>query len=433
MPSKREQVSDQDYRTLGLTPDASLEDVKRAYRELAKRWHPDKFQGHSVAEQQRAEELFKEITASYHRISTTGKIREAFRAERAATRESSAASSDERGRDTFTRASASSPGGKSAGPAASPSGAADGPDFSEKLFNSIKNFASRYGPAGGNRIVFFSVLGAIVVLAGILFVVPRLSHQPPVYVPEAPFSVKGPETIVSQGSAGSTTTEEAERSAASSTLRSASRAPQPVLKPSDAGLPYFSLGSPQDEVLRIQGAPGKVRGQVWVYGLSEVGFKEGRVARYDNFNGNLQVRLMPSESAPNPPPETFTLGSTADEVLLVQGTPTRVDEYRWYFGFSVITFKNERVAGFDNSFGDLKVRMTPSASSTDSRKDYFSIGSSQDEVIEVQGTPTKVQGSSWFYQLSSVLFREGKVHSVNDSSSSLNFRPPMEDAAPRAK
>jgi hypothetical protein len=30
------------YRTLGLTPDASLDEVKRAYRELAKRYHPDR-------------------------------------------------------------------------------------------------------------------------------------------------------------------------------------------------------------------------------------------------------------------------------------------------------------------------------------------------------------------------------------------------------
>src|SRR5262245_58953247 len=35
--------SEQDYRTLGLDPDASLEEIRQAYRDLMRVWHPDRF------------------------------------------------------------------------------------------------------------------------------------------------------------------------------------------------------------------------------------------------------------------------------------------------------------------------------------------------------------------------------------------------------
>ncbi|MGD9505101.1 MAG: DnaJ domain-containing protein, partial [Syntrophobacteraceae bacterium] len=64
-----EQASSQDFRVLGLKEGASRKEVKTAYREMAKRWHPDRFQEKAVSEQQRAEEIFKEISGAYRRIS----------------------------------------------------------------------------------------------------------------------------------------------------------------------------------------------------------------------------------------------------------------------------------------------------------------------------------------------------------------------------
>jgi len=49
------------YETLGVARDASDQDIKRAYRQLALRWHPDKNPGNREA----AELRFKEITAAY--------------------------------------------------------------------------------------------------------------------------------------------------------------------------------------------------------------------------------------------------------------------------------------------------------------------------------------------------------------------------------
>jgi len=52
------------YETLGLKPGASLAEIKVAYRELAKTWHPDRFVGDAQGKQQ-AEEKLKAINVAY--------------------------------------------------------------------------------------------------------------------------------------------------------------------------------------------------------------------------------------------------------------------------------------------------------------------------------------------------------------------------------
>jgi hypothetical protein len=54
---------------------------------------------------------------------------------------------------------------------------------------------------------------------------------------------------------------------------------------------------------------------------------------------------------------TFTIGSTEDEVLAVQGTPTRTSRNEWAYGLSTVGFTNGRVASFNNFRGNLKVEM----------------------------------------------------------------------------
>mmetsp|Transcript_75554 Transcript_75554/g.125996 ORF Transcript_75554/g.125996 Transcript_75554/m.125996 type:complete len:199 (-) Transcript_75554:162-758(-) len=52
-------VEGQAFRTLGISQDATTDDVKAAYRQLAKRYHPDISKGADAAEK------FKLITAAY--------------------------------------------------------------------------------------------------------------------------------------------------------------------------------------------------------------------------------------------------------------------------------------------------------------------------------------------------------------------------------
>ena len=56
------------YAVLGVARDASEEDIKRAYRRLAKKLHPDLSPGNRANEQQ-----FKEVTAAYDLLSDAAK------------------------------------------------------------------------------------------------------------------------------------------------------------------------------------------------------------------------------------------------------------------------------------------------------------------------------------------------------------------------
>lgn len=57
------------YSVLGVSPTATDEEVKSAYRKLARRYHPDKYASDPEAAR-RAEEKMKEINEAYDRITT---------------------------------------------------------------------------------------------------------------------------------------------------------------------------------------------------------------------------------------------------------------------------------------------------------------------------------------------------------------------------
>jgi CheY-like chemotaxis protein len=63
---------DRYYEILGLWPGASLDEVRRAYRELVQVWHPDRFT-HNPELRHRAEEKLKVINDSYSRIKSRQK------------------------------------------------------------------------------------------------------------------------------------------------------------------------------------------------------------------------------------------------------------------------------------------------------------------------------------------------------------------------
>ena len=56
------------YEILGVSKTASDDELKKAYRSLSKKYHPDLQQGKSDSEKKEAEEKFKEINDAYNTL-----------------------------------------------------------------------------------------------------------------------------------------------------------------------------------------------------------------------------------------------------------------------------------------------------------------------------------------------------------------------------
>jgi hypothetical protein len=109
-------------------------------------------------------------------------------------------------------------------------------------------------------------------------------------------------------------------------------------------------------VLAVQGTPDRFTEQSLHYGTSDVHFRSGRVVNWYNGYPRLKVRIEPREPARR---DYFTVGSTIDEVLGVQGTPDRMSTNALHYGTSDVFFENDRVVSWYNGYPRLKVRLEP--------------------------------------------------------------------------
>lgn len=64
------------YEILGVPEDAGDKEIKKAFREISKKYHPDRQNGKSDEEKRIAEEKFKEASSAYDRIETAEKRRD---------------------------------------------------------------------------------------------------------------------------------------------------------------------------------------------------------------------------------------------------------------------------------------------------------------------------------------------------------------------
>src|SRR6059058_1401989 len=69
--SARDYVEKDYYAALGVPKDATAADIKKAYRKLARQYHPDANKGDAASE-----ERFKEISEAYDVLSDTAKRKE---------------------------------------------------------------------------------------------------------------------------------------------------------------------------------------------------------------------------------------------------------------------------------------------------------------------------------------------------------------------
>lgn len=66
------------YKVLGVSPNATDDEIKKAYRELARKYHPDNYTDTNLAEL--AEEKMKEVNEAYDQIQSqrSGKRKRLF-------------------------------------------------------------------------------------------------------------------------------------------------------------------------------------------------------------------------------------------------------------------------------------------------------------------------------------------------------------------
>ena len=57
------------YETLGVSEEATQEEIKKSFRELAKKWHPDR----NPDDKKKSEEKFKEVSEAYSTLSDEAK------------------------------------------------------------------------------------------------------------------------------------------------------------------------------------------------------------------------------------------------------------------------------------------------------------------------------------------------------------------------
>ena len=60
--------ADNAYKILEISPSASDAEVKKAYRTMAKKYHPDKLQTDDTALKKGAQEKFQQVQAAYETI-----------------------------------------------------------------------------------------------------------------------------------------------------------------------------------------------------------------------------------------------------------------------------------------------------------------------------------------------------------------------------
>jgi DnaJ domain len=278
------------YRILDVSPNASLEEVKRAYRELARVWHPDRFPN-DIQLQQKAQEKLKQINLAYERICGRG-------------------THQPRRPTTSTTGATPKQAQQNAPP---PQWTPPQPQTSQSESAKPKRTSWFWGPAGQPQ--YSWLIYVALVLAAVVFVSPYLTTPSATRRPQSVSprkhdifdelvpsraSVTPPSlafqppnwTIVSPTPIEIRRAEPVNEVGVSPTPIEIRRA-EPVNEFRRRS-PYFTVGSTKDDVLRIQGTPDSFTDEMFRYGGSSIRFKGDRVVSWYNGYPKMKAVLRPS-------------------------------------------------------------------------------------------------------------------------------------------
>lgn len=287
------------YRLLGVPPNCSLSVLKAARRRLVKSWHPDHFPA-GTEKRRQAEERIKDINTAFEHLLRYYKefgMLPVPSANVAAQTASTVVS------PTPQNVTAPNNTSREGEPSLS-----DDPTLNARRTRT----ATRW-------IALLSLVSLSVVTA---YIALRQTDQPPILPEPAPQP-----TPSAAGAAR------------------ASRKP-PLTRPAHDR--YFTIGSTLGQVYAAQGVPTSTKNGAWFYGKSIVYFTDGIVTSWEEDPANPLNATMLSIATPSLP-QTFTLGSTKEEVRAVEGAPMFESPEIWDYGLSKVYFRDDRVVGWESS------------------------------------------------------------------------------------
>jgi hypothetical protein len=364
--------------TLELTPKASDQQVRDAYRVLVKVWHPDRFQS-DPALRETAEARLKALNAAYALLTSD-----------------QASESDEAREPDHTRKSdrarEEKPHRAQAKPAAQPArtrsraraqfrfpaaallkfALAAGCVLMAGVFLLVLDSFFASDPSTGR---VYSTMRAHVVAnaretAGTIWSqagqhwhewVPQKSDTLPVAAAADPNSDPNPNPDPQNNPQGTNAQQASAQSGDNQSIpqslhRREPGAPHATPKSLQ---PYITSGLTRDEVIAVLGAPTASTDGKLAYGASELDFTNGKLSGWSiAASAPIRVKLWP-DAPVDPDLTSFKLGSTKNEVLVVQGTPTLYSEDTFGYGASRVFFKNNRVVGWKNDTATVPLLIAP--------------------------------------------------------------------------
>jgi len=333
-------------QVLELTPSAAPSDVRAAYYMLVKVWHPDRFQSDPALKQAANEKLLA-INSAYRFLTSKSAKDTRPRTERAAPQ--------------------NSPSGRAPAPAAAPR---------RRLF-SLRNWLATFTAVGVLQRVAFLVLGFTAAGVALKVMDTTLSSDPDtarVYLPyraaiadqlDAPrhrllayienayrrFRHQ-PASAIQPSEASSDQPGQPSSASAGSHTALPSKRHVPLSKLQS----FITVGLTKDEVIAIAGAPTSASDDKLVFGDSEVTFKDGAVVGWKLDPASpLHVKLWPAPDVDRSL-RVFSVDSTKDDVLAVQGTPTLLSADKFGYGASEVNFRNNRVVSWKNDPASAPLR-----------------------------------------------------------------------------
>jgi len=348
-------------RVLGLQPDASDKEIRTAYHVLVKVWHPDRFQNDPTLSEE-ADEKLKEINSAFGYLTSDAALQDSARKEQRHTRPRAHDYPSPPADDSSEDATASAP---------QPEPARAGRPGWIRLLTGI--FFSTFAKTCA-YIAAFALVGWILFKPTDRFLTsePLTAATYQQFKTDMQRGLWGAGTIISgyfselwQGNDPHKKSLPVPSGAAAVPQQEPGEPAQETVKlqsnPSPAEtvkiLPYVTAALSKDEVIAVQGPPTSTSGDKLIYGHSELDFRGGKLVgwKLDPDSPPIRVKLWPDASV-DPDLDSFWMGSSKNEVLVVQGTPTFWSENTFGYGGSEVYFKNGKVVNWKNDPESVPLR-----------------------------------------------------------------------------